>query len=165
MKYLVYIAAICLLVGCKLNYSFTGADIPAEAKTISVKLFPNYASQASPTLSQSFTEALRDVFLAQTNLDLIRDNGDLHYEGSITGYVIQPVAVQSNETAASNRLTISVQVKYVNSLDETKNFETTFSRFADYGAEENFSSIEEELIKEINDQLTQDIFNKSLSNW
>jgi anaerobic selenocysteine-containing dehydrogenase len=43
--------------GCGV-YSFTGASIPAEAKTISIQYFPNNASMVEPTLSQAFTDAL-----------------------------------------------------------------------------------------------------------
>ncbi len=166
---LLLLASWLLLLGsissCKLNYSFTGASIPPEVKTVSIQYFPNNASIIKPTLSQSFTETLRDIFTSQTNLSLINKGGDLNFEGSITGYTVSPVAIQSNDAAALNRLTITVNVKFTNKKNEKQNFETYFSRFADYGSSQNLSALEDQLIKDINTQLTQDIFNKSVTNW
>lgn len=150
---------------CTIRYGFTGADIPAEAKTVSVAYFQNNAALANPNYSQRITEALKDIFISQTRLNLVSNNGDLRYEGSVTGYDIRPVAIQGNETASLNRLTITVNVKYVNTLDTKKNFEQTFSRFVDFNSNQQLSAIEEELMNEVNKQLVQDIFDRSLSNW
>lgn len=160
---------IFIIVGittsCKVNYSFTGASIPEDVKTVSIKTFQSYAPLASANLTQTFTEALKDKFLSQTNLDLITKNGDLQFEGSITGYRVTSVAIQGNETAALNRLTITVKAKFTNTKDKDLDFETSFSRYSDYESSQNLASIEDELMKDINDQLTQDIFNKAVSNW
>jgi len=113
---------------CKMSYSFTGASISAEVKTVSINNFPNRAMLVVPTLSRSFTERLQTYFTSQTNLILVDRGGDLHLEGAIVGYAVQPVAIQGNETAALNRLTISVEVKFTNKFDDTQDFESTFSR-------------------------------------
>ncbi|MFZ5554902.1 MAG: LptE family protein [Bacteroidota bacterium] len=150
---------------CRVKYSFNGGSIPDEAKTVSVGFFQNNAPLASPTLSQTFTETLRDLFISQTKLSLVPLNGDLQFEGYISGYDVRPVAIQGNETASLNRLTITVSVKYVNRFNEKENFEQSFSRFADYSSSEQLSSVEESLIAEINRQLVQDIFDRSFGNW
>ena len=98
-------------------------------------------------------------------MSLINKGGDLNFEGSIVGYSVSPVAIQSNDAAALNRLTITVNVKFTNKKNEKQNFETSFSRFADYSSSQNLSAVEDQLIKDINTQLTQDIFNKSVTNW
>ena len=165
MKRYIYILICFIIIGCKVNYSFTGASIAEDIKTVSVKTFKSYAPLANANLSQTFTEDLKDRFISQTNLDLATTNGDLQFEGSITGYKVTSVAIQGNETAALNRLSITVKVKFTNTKDETQNFETNFTRFEDYESSKNLASIEDELIKDINDQLTQDIFNKAVSNW
>ncbi|MEJ6737176.1 MAG: LptE family protein [Flavobacteriales bacterium] len=165
MKKYSYILICFIALGCKMNYSFTGASIAEDVKTVSVKTFQSYAPLANANLSQTFTEALKDKFLSQTNLDLATRDGDLQFEGSINGYSVTSVAIQGNETAALNRLTITVKVKFTNTKDKEANFETSFSRYLDYDSSQNLSSIEDELIKDINDQLTQDIFNKAVSNW
>jgi len=148
-----------------MSYSFSGASVPPEAKTVSVQYFQNNASLAPPTLSQTFTEALRDKLSSQTRLGLINKGGDLDFEGSITGYTTAPIAIQSTDQAALNRLTITVNVKYTCSFDEKKNFEQSFSRFFDYSSSQSLATVEDQLIHDINDQLVQDIFNKALNDW
>lgn len=165
LKYTLLIVVIVTLAACKANYSFTGAAIAEDVKTVSVKTFQNFAPLANVNYSQTFTEALKDIFISQTNLTLATSNGDLQFEGSITNYQITSVAIQGNETAAKNRLTITVHVKFNNTKDKKQNFETDFTRFTDYDSSVNISGIEDELIKEINTQLTQDIFNKSVGSW
>ncbi len=165
MKKSLIIILCVVAIGCKMNYSFTGASIPEEVKTVSVKTFQVYAPLANSNMSQTFTEALKDKFLSQTNLDLVAKDGDLQFEGAITGYAISSVAIQGNETAALNRLLITVKVTFNNIKEEEYDFETSFSRYADYETSLDLSAIEDGLITEINEQLTQDIFNKAVSNW
>jgi hypothetical protein len=149
-----------------MNYGFNGATVDyTKTQTVSVQLFPNYAPLAQPTLSQEFTEALRDILLNQTKLDLVKQDGDLQFSGKITGYSTAPVGIQANEVAAQNRLTITVSVKFVNTADESKNFEQSFSQYADYDSGKSLTEVESELTKQINELLTQQIFNRALSNW
>lgn len=148
-----------------MKYSLNGATIPIEAKTISVSFFANQTTLGSPSISQKFTEKLRDVVSTQTNLSLMKQNGDLQFDGSIIDYNVAPIAIQSNDQAATNRLTITVSVKYSNKFDESKNFEQNFSRFSDYPANTAISAQEDALLTEINRQLTEDIFNKAFNNW
>jgi hypothetical protein len=148
------------------SYSFTGASISPNVKTLTIRYFPNNAATVVPTLSTTFTDALKDYFTSQTNLVLVDHGGDLTVEGAITGYEpASPVAIQGNETAALNRMTITVNVKFTNRTDEKQNFETKFSRYVDYNSSQNLPSIQDALIKQIDDQLVQDIFNKSVVNW
>lgn len=136
-----------------------------EAKTISVQFFSNNTTLGSPSISQKFTEKLRDMVSTQTNLALMKQNGDLEFEGSITDYNIAPVAIQSTDQAALNRLSMTVNVKFKNKFDATKNFEQAFTRFADYKTSYSLSAEEDNLLLEINRQLTEDIFNKAFNNW
>lgn len=150
---------------CKPRVSLTGASIPPEAKTISVAFFANNTTLGAPSLSQRFTEKLRDVVSQQTPLALIKQNGDLQFEGFISDYNVSPVAVQSTDQASANRLTITVQVKYTNKFEATKNFDQAFSRFADFASTENISAKEAELVAEIYRQITEDVFNRAFNNW
>lgn len=156
---------LLIFQSCKIGYSFNGASIPADAKTVSVQYFPSYATLAGPLLSQNFTETLKDFMASQTKLNLTDRNADMVFEGSITGYSTSPVAIQSNDQAALNRLTITINVKFTNGKDEKKSFEQSFSRFADYPSSQSLSSVENDLIKTINKQLVEDIFNKAFNNW
>lgn len=158
---LVILGVGILSSSCRISLN---AGDAGNAKTISIAFFPNNASLVQPTLSQSFTEDLRNFFQTQSRLTLVPTAGDLRIEGSISDYRVNPVGV-STGGAQSNRLTITVMVQFTNTLDADKDFETSFSRFADFPSSSNLTSVETELIREINQQLSQDIFNKALINW
>jgi len=163
--YLLFLASMLLSVsGCGV-YSFTGASISPETKTISIDRFPNNALTVEPTLSQKFTDDLRDKFINETTLIMVNSGGDLHIEGAITGYRTSPVAIQANETAALNRLTIKVDVTFVNTLDDSKSFKSSFSRYQDYSSTQNLNEVQDGLIIIINNMLIQDIFEKAVVNW
>jgi len=159
------IILIALLSGCKVNYSFTGASIPPEVKTINIKYFKNNAPLIEPTLSQKLTDDLRDKFIAETSLTLVNQGGDLIIEGVIVNYNTRPVAIQENDQAAMNRLTIEIDVVYINTFDENASFETRFSRYFDYSSTQNLLDVQEELIEVINQMLVEDVFNKAVINW
>ena len=159
-----FLIFLFLLNGCGM-YSFTGANISADTKTISIQYFPNNAPLRQPTLSQVLTQSLRDRFSSQTNLMQVSSNGELSLEGEITGYSVSPTAIQANQTAAQNRLTITVKVKFVNTKDDKQSFETGFSRYVDYDSQKNLQAVEGDLIKTLSDQLVEDIFNKAVVNW
>jgi hypothetical protein len=150
--------------GCHM-YSFTGASIAPDVKTVTIQYFPNNAALIQPSLSQVFTEKLKDKFVSQTNLNLVNKGGDLYFDGAITGYDIKPVAIQGNDQAALNRLTITVRVKFINNKNEKQNFETSFSRYTDYASTKNLSTVEDELIRDVTTQLVGDVFNKAVINW
>ena len=157
-------ALIAPMQGCKV-YSFTGASIAPEVKTMTIAFFPSYAALAPANLPQNFTEGLREFFITRANLDLVNANGHIKFEGQITDYSTRPVAISGDQTAAQNRLSISVSVTYTDTKNPASSFEKTFTRFADYDSRQNLSSIEQQLIPEIAAQIYQDMFNEALVNW
>ena len=161
---LVVLLSCCLLNSCGI-YTFSGASIPAEAKTVSVQYFPNNAQLVNPLLSTTLTNALNDIFVNQTTLQSVAQNGDLALEGEITGYSTSPIAITGNQTAAMNRLTVTVNVRFTNKYDETKNFEQRFSQYQDYPSGQDLSSVQDVLVETIVEDLCQDIFNKAVVNW
>lgn len=169
MKRLVYslllASAVVLFAACKGGYSFTGASIPANAKTISVSTFPNYAATVNPQLSQKLTDDLRNLYSSQTSLNVVNGSADLEVSGEITAYTTRAAALSSNDEVSMNRLTITIKVKFVNNCDPDANFEQSFSRYRDYNAQINFSSVESTLMGEIVSELCDDVFNKSVVNW
>ena len=154
-----------LFAACTGGYSFTGASIPPEAKTISVATFPNYAATVNPQLSQKLTDDLIQMFSSQTTLDVTNDDGDLQLRGEITGYDTRASALSASDEVSMNRLTITVKVKFVNTKDPDADFEQSFSRYRDYAATQDFSSVESTLMGEIVTELCEDIFNKAVVNW
>lgn len=163
-SFLLFILMLLNLSACKI-YSLSGASISPDTKTVSVAYIENNAALVNPTLSQTLTESLKDRIVSQTGLQLLRTTADLDFEGTIIDYNIKPLAIQGNEFASQNRLTISVKIRFSNNKDETKNFEQVFTRYADYPGTQNLSNVEAELIKTINTQLIDDIFNKAFVNW
>jgi len=146
-------------------YSFTGGST-GDAKTIQIDYFPNNAQLVEPRLSNEFTLALQDLFLRQTNLNLIKSNGDLQFEGEITQYRIEPMTATAQQTAAQNRLTISVRVRFFNKLKEEDNFDQTFSFYYDFDANAQLTGgVVDEAFKVIFERITQDIFNASIAKW
>jgi hypothetical protein len=154
-----------IISSCKISYSFTGANISPDVKTFSVYYFPNRARLVNPTLSQTFTEALREKLQRQTSLNELGENGDLIFEGQITGYEVRPMSIQKEDMAALNRLTISVNLKYTNNKDPEQNIERSFSAFEDFDSTSSLSDVEDGLVPEIIKKLTEDIFNSTLANW
>ena len=110
---LIFMALAALpMQSCKVKYSFTGASISPEVKTVNVDYFQNLSSLVNPQLSGYLTEELKNRFVSQTSLNVVRADGDLQFSGQITGYTVTPIAIQSNEVAAQNRLKITVKVKF-----------------------------------------------------
>jgi len=174
MKYLankysaIFFSAVLVLLltgGCKVSYSFSGASIPAQVKTISIQYFLNRASLVQPGLSQNLTEALIDKCKAQTNLSMVNGTGDVSFEGEITDYNTVPLTVSADATAAMNRFTISVRIRFKNSVDPTLSYAQTFSRYKDYDSNLDLSQVEAGLSKEIVELLVEDIFNQAFVNW
>ena len=132
---------------------------------MSVQYFPNRAPLSHPSLSQNFTDALKDKFQAQTNLIIVNGIGDVDFEGEISGYDIKPKAITADETAAQNRLTITVKVKFNNSFEPELSFNKSFSRYEDISSNVSLSDIDEETIEGIVEELVQDIFNQAFVNW
>ncbi len=162
---LLFAVTLLTLGGCSGGYSFTGASIPAEAKTISITQFPNYASTVNPQLSQKLYDGLQQMFSSQTSLGVTSDDGDLQITGEITDYSTRASSIGSDDNVATNRFTISIKVTFTNRFDPKANFEQSFSRFKDYAASRDFSSVEQSLTDEIVNELCEDIFNKSVVNW
>ena len=152
--------------GMKLTVSTTGGTVDPKAKTAFIGTFTNNATQVNPSLSQDFTNALKDRIQSQTPLSIVNSqNADYLLTGEIIAYTITPVAIQGNDVAAMNRLTIAVRVKFVNKFDESQNFEQTFSRYTDYLSTQVFTAIESSLVSTINEAITEEIFNKAFVNW
>ena len=169
MRKTILLCLSLLIIGCKF-YSFTGASIPENAETVQVSLFTNDAASSigstfEPGLDRDFTNAMQEVLLNQTNLELTGVNGDLIYEGEITEYRVTPTTATAQQTAAQNRLTISINVRYINSNNEEDNFEKRFSHFYDFADTTQLQTVKADAHEEIFERITQDIFNESLAKW
>ena len=126
----------------------------------------NTADLIEPGLDRDFTLALQDIILNQTNLSLVKSNGDIVYEGEIVEYRISPTTATANNTAAQNRLTIGVNVRFYDKSDPDAEFEKRFSFYYDYpGSSQLIGSQKDTAVDEIFERITQDVFNASLAKW
>ncbi|MDR3226467.1 MAG: LPS assembly lipoprotein LptE [Prevotellaceae bacterium] len=158
-----FLFASVMLTSCGI-YSFTGASYGA-AKSVSIDYFQNIAPIVVPTLSNTFTEALKDKFIKQTPLTLVTKDADMSFEGEIREYSVTSIAVTAQEIASQNRLIIKVHVKFVNKLDDKWSFDKEFSAYDDFNSAQSLSTVQDGLIKTIVDKLIEDIFNASVANW
>ena len=170
--------AVMLFNGCAYRLSLNGASVPLDLKTINVQFFENNAQLVVPTLSQTFTEALKNRIRSQTSISITRDDADAIMSGAITGYSIAPVSIQATNNnappiAGASRLSITVQVRYIKYLykdgkrtsdpDKILSFDESFTKYKDFTGD--ISSQEQALIPDIVKQLTDDIFNRAFANW
>jgi hypothetical protein len=159
------ISTLLLMGGCRVAYSLNGNSIPDEAKSVSVAFFPCNVSIAPANYGQKFTEALRNKFSSQTRLNLLKNNGDLQFEGTISGYRTEVGTSTDANSVATNRFVVSVTVKYTNKFDEKKSFERSIEKFVVFPGNKSFAAEENNLIEEINKQLTQEVFNAAFNDW
>lgn len=168
VRVLMVVAVLAMVHGCGVKYSFTGGSIPKDMKTYTVLYFENIAPMVYTTLSQDFTEGLKERIRTQSSLSQVNSDGDAIFEGVITNYNITPASVQAGgiDQAANSRLTITVKVKYTNRLDETgeSNFEESFTQFEEF-AGSDVTAYEATLNQNIIKKLTEDIYNKAFANW
>lgn len=160
-----FMALLIAMSGCKVTYSFSGASISPQIRTLSVQNFLNRAPLVQPGLDQTFTDALIDKCKAQTGLEIISNLGDVSFEGEITDYRTMPLTVAADAFAAMNRFSISVRVKFVNTVDSDLSFDQTFTRYEDYDSNLDLSAVEQDLVEKIVELIIEDIFNKAFVNW
>lgn len=165
IKYtIITLVGILIIQGCG-AYSFTGTNISPDTKTFQVDFFQNQASIIIPGIDQTFTNQLQDIILNQTNLDLVTSNGDIAYEGEIVQYYVAPTNATSANTAAQNRLTIAVNVRFYDTKNPKEDLEQRFSFFFDYPASQAETAVRDEAIQVIYERITQDILNATLAKW
>ena len=164
IKYIFILSIFATFNSCSV-YNFTGTG-KIDAKTFQVNFFQNNADLIEPGIDRTFTLQLQDLIQNQTNLNLVKNGGDLTYEGEITDYRISPMTATADQQASQNRLKIRVNVRFTNKNKETDDFEKTFEFYYDYPATQQLTgSTLNSALKEIFDRITQDIFNESLAKW
>ena len=166
------LALLVVVSACKIGYSFTGASISPDVKTVFIDFFTNRARVVNPILSQTFTEKMKDKFVNETGLSMVSmesQQGDLEFSGEITGYEVRPLSIQQSEQgrdfASMNRLTVTIKVIFTNNKDHEQDFNTSFSAYYDWESTRSLNDVENDAVTVIVEQLVDDIFNKSVANW
>ena len=165
MLFRLLLPALMLITnGC---YSFKGISIPPEVNTFYVRNFETLATNAPPTLSLDFGERLKDKVRSETRLKLLTDNADVEFTGKITDFRVVPVAPKPGEQVSLNRLEIKMRIGFINNNDEKKGWsaEKDFSHFAEFSNSTDLLAVQDQLVRQIGDQLLEDIFNAAFNDW
>ncbi|HWB62194.1 MAG TPA: LPS assembly lipoprotein LptE [Chitinophagales bacterium] len=157
----------CLLLAlqaCKV-YSFTGANIPPDIHSFSVELFQNRANNGPASLPQTLTDKLKLKLQTEANLRQVSTDGDLQFRGTVTGFSYTSDAPVAGATSGLSRLTITIQIDFVNTKNDKDKWSESFSRYAQFSASQNVTSVEDQLVSDIANQLMDDIFQRALVKW
>ncbi len=165
LKIFFIIFIIIISNSCTITYSTSGASISPDVKTVKIDYFKNNAQLINASLSQDFTEKLKEKFINETDLRVIDENGDLNFEGMITEYYTTPMASGRDEIASLNKLKITIKVTYKNEKDDTYNYDKSFSETGEYDSNRSLEDVEDEIVPEILDKIIDKIFNESVANW
>ncbi len=161
-KYILFSYVFIHILSC---YSFKGASLSPELKTIQISNIRMETAGGPSNLSLSINEKLKEYFQRNSTLKITGQNPDLQIEGTIVGYDLTPQAPTSDDKAGLNRLTLRVQFQLTNRLDETKNFDQEFSFYQDFPQNQTLSQVEKTLIPKLIDQIILDLFNKIAGDW
>ena len=157
---------LIFFTGCSISYKFNGANINYQTThSISIADFPNNAPMVNPTLSNSLSEGIRDLFQRQTRLQILRKGGDLELEGEIVGYDITQGAISANSYASESKLTIRVQVRFTNNVNPEDSFDKTYSAYQTFDASRMLTDVQDELCSIIITEIAENIYNDTVAKW
>ena len=155
-----------LLSGCAISYKFNGANINYQTThSISIADFPNNAAMVNPSLSTNLTEGIRDLYMRQTRLEVLRKGGDLELEGEIVGYDITQGAISTTSYASESKLTIRVQVHFTNNINPEESFDKTYTAFQTFDASKLLTDVQDELCQIIVTEIAESIYNDTVAKW
>ena len=167
MKKTIFILLLGILINsCSVSYKFDGASVDYNTvKTISIQDFPNHAKLIYPTLSSSFSDALRNKYIRQTRLKIVNDNADLELEGEITAYDVKGLAVKADAYASMTELSISIKIRYVNNKKQGDDLDQSFTSSRPFSNTQTLDQVQDQLIPEIIEDLIDQIYNATLGKW
>lgn len=154
-----------LIFGLSSCYSFKGASLDPKLQTIQVSNIRMETAGGPANLTLEINEKLKEYFQRNTSLKINNKNPDLTIEGSIVGYELTPQAPTGDDKAGLNRITLRIQFRLTNRLDEDKNFEQEFSFYQDFPQSQTLTQVEKTLIPKLVDQIILDLFNKIAGDW
>lgn len=164
--YLTLLITALILKSCAISFKFNGASIDySTTKSIGIADFPNNAALVNPSLSNTLSDGIRDLFIRQTRLEVGRKNGDLELEGEITGYDLTPMSISADSYSAETKLTITVRVRFTNNVNPEESFEKTYSAFQNFDSSRMLSDVEDELCSTMVKEIAENIFNDTVAKW
>ena len=164
--YITLFTLMFLMTSCTISYKFNGASIDyTKLKSVSIADFPNNSEYVVPTLSQNFTETLRDKYTRQTRLKVLKLNGDIQLEGEIVGYQIASTSISADSYASKTRVTLTINVRFNNTKNSDESFENRYTSFQEFDSSKNIRDVEDELIRTMIDEIVDKIFNDTAAKW
>lgn len=155
-----------LLVSCSVSYKFNGASIDyTKTKTIQIADFPIRSSYVWAPMASIFNNQLKDVFANHTRLIQVKRNGDMKIEGEITQYSQRNKAVTAEGTSAQAELSMTVNVRFTNNANHSEDFEKQFTATSTFETTQSLNSVLEELVTQMVEDITDQIFNATVANW
>lgn len=155
-----------LLVSCSVSYKFNGASIDyTKTKTIQIADFPIRSSYIWAPMASIFNNQLKDVFANHTRLIQVKRNGDMKIEGEITQYSQRNKAVTAEGTSAQAELSMTVNVRFTNNANHSEDFEKQFTATSTFETTQSLNSVQEELVTQMVEDITDQIFNATVANW
>ena len=156
----------CGVSSCKISYKLNGSAINYDLyKTINISEFPIRAALVYPPLQQEFQNQLKDAITRQTRLNIVDGNADAEISGEITGYSLSPQSVGEDAYATETRLTITVHIKYTDNINPSDNVDQNFSAYRQFSSSLLLIDVQDDLCREISEELVDLIFNATLGNW
>jgi hypothetical protein len=163
---LLVVVALLTLTGCSISYRFNGGTIDyTQIKSIAISDVTNRAAIVYPRFAGSFTEALKDMYTSRTRLAQRRGEADLELECTITGYDLSTASVGQDNFADRTKFTVTMQVKYTNRVNPKESFDRSFTAYRDFRRDQQFNAVQDQLLAEITEDLTKQIFNATVENW
>ena len=157
---------VMALSSCSVSYKFNGASIDyTKTKTIQIADFPIRSSYVWGPMASIFNNQLKDEFANNTRLIQVKRDGDLKIEGEITQYQQRNKSVTSDGYSAQTELSMTVNVRFTNKNNHAEDFERQFTSTATYETTQSLSSVQEELVTEMAEDITEQIFNATVANW
>lgn len=151
---------------CSVSYKFNGASIDySKTKTIQIADFPIRASYVWGPMAPIFNNELKDQFANHTRLSQVKRNGDLKIEGEITQYQQRNKSVSSEGYSAQTELSMTVNVRFTNTINHNEDFERQFTATSTYETTQSLNSVQEQLVQEMVKDLCDQIFNATVANW
>ena len=166
MRITLCLVALMLLTACSVSYKFNGASIDySKTKTIQISEFPLRSSYVWGPMAPMFNNQLRDQFAAHTRLVQVKRNGDLKIEGEITQYQQRNKSVSAEGYSAQTELSMTVNVRFTNTVNHSEDFERTFTATQSYETTRTLNEVQEELVTQMCKDLCDQIFNATVANW
>lgn len=163
---MVWMCMVFVLSACSVSLTFNGASIDyTKVKSISVADFNNVAELIHPPLSQEFSERVRDKYAKQTRLKVLKVNGDMRLEGEIIGYTLTPMSVGQDSYSAETKLTLTVNVRFVNTKNQEEDFEKQYTAFRTFDSNLMITDVQDQLLAEMTEDIADNIYNDTVARW